>query len=352
MGESEDFKKIIYTGIIVGLFVLAYLLLKPLILVIAFALILAFVFQPVYNKLSRLIRSKNVSALIICIIFAALIIIPVWLLSPMLVDQSFEIYQKAQGTDFSEPIKALFPDRPASNNLAEEMGSSIHDFVTNITNSAMNIFSNMITGFPTLVLKTLVLFFTFFVALKEQNSISEYIRSVLPFNENIKKKLFRASKGVTSSVIFGQVILGIIEGLLIGVGLFIFNVDNALLLTIVAALAGIFPIIGTAVIWIPTTILLFVSGSYLPALGILGFGILSAVIDGVVKPIFISRKVSMHSALVLLGMVGGLLLFGIIGAILGPLILAYLFIILEIYRDRNKKKERDAPHAVEKRETK
>lgn len=352
MGEAEDFKKIIYTGIVLGLFVLAYLLLEPLILVIAFALILAFVFQPVYKKLTNIVKSKNLSALIICVIFAALIIVPVWLLSPMLVEQSFEIYQQAQGTDFSQPIKVLFSDNAGSNNLADQMGSSIHSFVTDITNSAMNVFSNMVTEFPSLVLKILVLFFTFFVALKEQNSISEYMRSILPFNEKIKKKLFKASKGVTSSVIFGQVVLGIIEGLLIGVGLFIFGVDNALLLTIVAALAGVFPIIGTAVVWVPTTILLFISGSYLPALGIFGFGILSGVVDGVVKPIFISRKVSMHSALVLLGMVGGLLLFGIIGVILGPLILAYLFIILEIYRDRRSNKDKDAPHAVEQRDSK
>lgn len=351
MSESEDFKRIIYAGIILGLFVLAFFLLEPLILIIVFSLILAFVFQPVYKKLSKFFRSKNFSAFLICLVFALLIIVPVWFLSPMLVEQSFEIYEQAQGTNFAEPIKQVLPDTAASNDLSTQIGSSIHSFVTDLANSATNLFSNMITDFPVLVLKILVLFFTFFVALKEQESISSYIKSVIPFNEKIKNKLFRASRGVTSSVIYGQVILGILQGLLVGAGLFIFGVENALLLTIVASLAGVFPIIGTAIVWVPTVILLFISGSYLPSFGILVFGVIASIADGIIKPIFISRRVSMHSALVLLGMVGGLLLFGIIGVILGPLILAYLFIVLEIYRDKGKSNE-DAPRAVHKIENK
>jgi predicted PurR-regulated permease PerM len=53
-----------------------------------------------------------------------------------------------------------------------------------------------------------------------------------------------------------------------------------------------------------------------------------------VKPVFVSRRIQMNSSIILIGMIGGLFLFGILGVILGPLILAYLLIVLEIYRDK------------------
>ena len=109
---------------------------------------------------------------------------------------------------------------------------------------------------------------------------------------------------------------------------------NALLLSLLAALAGIFPIIGTALIWIPVAIYLFVAGNPVSALGVVIFGLLSSLVENFYKPIFISRRTKLNSSIILIGMIGGLFLFGILGIILGPLILAYLLIILEIYRNK------------------
>lgn len=346
MNDSDYFRKIIYAGIVISLLVLAFFLLRPILIVIVFAFILAFVFYPLHKRLARWIRSPNISALFLCLFFAALIIIPVWFLTPMLLEESLKMYQTAQGTDFTQILKEIFPSSlSSSNSFAEEAGSSIHSFVTDVSNSAVNILSDTISNFPILVLKILVMFFVFFVVLKEQDSISKYIKSILPFPEDMKERFFKASKGVTSSVIYGQVLLGVLQGLLVGLGFYIFGVNNALLLTIVAALAGVFPLIGTAVVWVPTAILLITKGNILPALGVSLFGIVAMVSDAFFKPVFISRRVSMHSAIVLIGMVGGLLFFGLIGVILGPLILAYIFIILEVYRKSNKQ----VPKAIRKR---
>jgi predicted PurR-regulated permease PerM len=105
-------------------------------------------------------------------------------------------------------------------------------------------------------------------------------------------------------------------------------------LTIIATVAGIFPIIGSVIVWIPVAIYLFIAGNTVSALGVVMFGLIASVIEALFKPIFISRRAKMNTALILFGMVGGMLLFGLLGVILGPLILAYLFIIIEAYRDK------------------
>ena len=117
-------------------------------------------------------------------------------------------------------------------------------------------------------------------------------------------------------------------------GFFSFGVPNALLLTFFAIIAGIFPVIGTAIIWVPVAIYLFISGNTFAALGIMIFGLISSMVDNLIRPIIVSKRTTLSPGVILIGMIGGLLFFGVLGFILGPLIIAYLVIILEIYQNR------------------
>lgn len=332
--EEIYFRKIITTALLIALIILSFFLLKPILLSIILGLILAFVFTPVYDWLYKIIKSKNLSASLVCFFLILLIVLPIWFLTPTIIDQSIKIYVSSQQMDFVTPIKNIFPSLFASEEFSAEVGSVISSFVTKITNSLMNSLSKLILNFPTLFLQSLVVFFTFYFVLRDKEQLLSYIRSLLPFPKDIEKKLFESSKGITSSVIYGQIIVGLLQGLIIGIGFFIFRVPNALFLTLLASLAGVFPIIGTMIIWLPVLIYLLIAGNTLAAVGVLIFGIVSSHIDNFLRPIIVSKRTQMHSSLVLIGMIGGLFLFGVLGLILGPLILAYLLIILEIYRHR------------------
>jgi predicted PurR-regulated permease PerM len=136
------------------------------------------------------------------------------------------------------------------------------------------------------------------------------------------------------SILYGQIVLGIVQGIIAGLGFFIFRVPNSFILTLLAILAGVFPIIGTSIVWIPVMIYLLIAGNTFSAFGVAIFGISSSIIENLFKPIWISRLTKVNSSIILIGMIGGLLMFGILGVILGPLILSYLLIVLEIYRNK------------------
>lgn len=333
MGD-QLFKKIGTTTILVLLVVLSFFILKPILLSILMGFLLAFLFYPIYQRLNKNIKSKNLSAFTICIVFALIIFLLLWLLVPIIINQSIQIYVSSQQLDFVTPLKKIFPSVFSSESFSQEIGSAIYSFTTKITNGIMNGFANLIKNFPILFFQFLVVFFTFFFTLKDQEKLMEYVKSLLPFSKDVEHKLFKSSKDITMSVLYGQIILGIVQGIVLGIGFFIFGVPNALFLMLIACVAGIFPIVGTTLIWIPTVIYLFATGNILSAFGIMVFGMVASSIDGIVKPIIVSKRTNLHSAVVLIGMVGGLFFFGLLGVILGPLILAYLFIILEIYRDR------------------
>ena len=332
--EKENWSNLAPTIILAGLFVLAFLLLKPILLSIITGVILAFIFMPLFKFVNKKFPSKTLSASILTFALILLLLIPLWFVVPVLITQSVHIFISSQNLDLITPLKNLFPSIFSSEIFAEQMRVTIENFIRSTTSSIMTLLSNLITNFPTIMLKSLVVIFTFFFTLKDSEKFVEYIQSVLPFKKDVERKLFKSTRDITYSILYGQVLIGIVQGIFVGIGFFLFGVNNALFLTLAAALAGIFPIIGTAIIWIPVAIFLFVEGSSVSALGVIFFGLISTFLVNAVKPVFVAQRTNVHSSVILIGMIGGLFFFGILGFILGPLILAYLLIILEIYRNK------------------
>ena len=131
--------------------------------------------------------------------------------------------------------------------------------------------------------------------------------------------------------------IGILQGIILGIGLFIFQVPNAFILSIFAIIAGVLPVLGPSLIGVPTAIFLFIEGNTISAWGVLIFTLISSLSDYFIRPLLVSKRAKLPTALILVGMVGGFLMFGILGFILGPLILAYIIIILEIFEGNSMK---------------
>lgn len=332
--NDESYKKIIISMILLLLMALSFFMLKPILLSIIMGFILVVVFSPIYNKALEYLKYKNLTAIIMCFLLITLILLPISFLAPIFVKQSFEVYLAAQKIDFVSTLETIFPALFASEEFALQAGTALNTFITNAANSLVNSFSKLILNFPIILLHLFVVFFTFFFVLRDGDKLISYIKSIMPFTKSVEKRLFDSSREITLSVIYGQIFTGAIQGLVVSIGFFIFGVPNPLLLGSLAILAGIFPIIGTTIIWLPVLIYLFVTNNIFSAIGVGVFGLIAFGIDNIIRPILVSKRTRMHPLLILIGMVGGLLFFGILGFILGPLIIAYILIILEIYRGK------------------
>ncbi len=332
--DEDSYKKIGALSILLLLLVLSFFMLKPFLISILLGVFLAFLFMPLYLWLVKKTNSKNIPAYILCILLIGAIILSFWILTPLFINQSIRVYLAVQQVDFITPLQKIFPGVFESGEFSTEFASILKSFVTKTANYAVNSFSGIILNSPTLLLQSLVVFFTFFFVLRDRDELFIYLKSLLPFSPEIEKKLFQQTREITFSILYGQIIVGVIQGAIAGLGFFLFGVPNAMLMTLLATIAGVLPVIGTTVIWIPVGVYLFASGNIFSAIGVTVFGLLSSGIDNIIKPIIVSKRTQMHSALILFGMVGGIFLFGVSGFILGPLILAYLLIITEIYRNK------------------
>jgi predicted PurR-regulated permease PerM len=330
--EEEYVKRTGFIVILCLLLVLCFFLLKPIIIPIILGMLLAFIFAPVYDILNKKTKSKNISAAIICFIVALLFASCMWFFTPIAIDQSMKIYSGAQQMDFTSILKKISPSFFASEQFANEVGSIIQSFITRSVNSLSLSLSDILLHFPTLLLQAFVVILTFFYLLRDKEELGAYIKSISPFSKEVDTKFFEYSKGITSSVLYGFVIVGILQGIIVGISLFLFDVPNALLLTFLSIVVSIIPILGPFLIWVPVAIYLFMAQNVFQAIGVSIFGIIASSVDNLLRPLIVSRRTSLPTSLVFLGMIGGFFFFGILGFILGPLIIAYLLIFLEIYR--------------------
>lgn len=333
--EDSFLRKATSTVILAVLIVLAFFLLKPILLSIITGLIFAFVLSPLYNKVLKFVKSKNFASLIMCLFLLAIIILPLIFLTPIIIDESIKLFVASQKIDLVTPLKSLFPSIFTSEVFSEQIGLTLQTFITKLTSSIMTSLSQILLDFPTILLNITIIFFTLFYTLKDKEEIISYIKGVLPFSKDIEKKLFDSTRDITFSVLYGYIIIGILQGIILGVGLLIFQAPNAFVLFILAVIVGILPILGPSLVGVPTAIFLFIDGNPVSAWGILLFTLVSSLSDYLIRPILVSKRAKLPPALILVGMVGGFLMFGILGFILGPLIIAYLLIIVELFKPKN-----------------
>jgi predicted PurR-regulated permease PerM len=334
--EEKFYRNVIISIILVALLVLTYFLLKPLLLSIIFAIILAYILLPFYKYLNKYIKNKSLASILVCTLVFFIIVIPAWFLIPLIIKQTFRLFSSFNQLDLVTPLGKIFPSLIESEEIKSQVASLITSFVSKIVSSFTSSISELVLNLPTLTLQAVVVFFVLFYLLRDSNEFVSHIKDLLPFSKEIEKKLFDQTKSITSSVLYGQIIIGFIQGILAGFGFFIFGVPNAILLTFLATIAGVFPIVGPTIIWIPVVLYLFMAGNTFAAIGVLFFGILSSFIDNFLRPVIVSKMTKIHSSILLIGMVGGLFLFGILGFIIGPLILAYVLVILELYKKKKK----------------
>jgi predicted PurR-regulated permease PerM len=338
--ETAYFRKVfalICTG---TLLVLSFLIIKPIIMSIFFGLVLAFVFSPIYNFFYKVTKSPNLSATLICLLLILIILLPIWFFTPTLINQTFNLYLSAQQIDYTAILKQVFPSLFASEQFTTEFGGMIQSFVIKGGNYLLDSLSKFILNFPLIALHSFVILFTLYFSLRDKKELISYVKSLSPFSKEVEDELFKSSRSITASVLYGNVVVGIIQGITIGIGFFIFGIPNALFLTILGVIVGILPLVGTFVIWFPVLIYLLVVNNMFAAIGILIFGIISTNVDSLLRSAFVSRFTKVHSGIILIGMIGGPFVFGVLGVILGPLILSYLLIIFDVFRSMDGKEKK------------
>ena len=329
----------------VALLSLSILILHPFINVLLTAGIISYVSYPLHRWIYKTMRKKAISALVTTSIIVLIISIPstfaiTALLNeiPGVYGEAFKIHnsldqflltdtEQCGGNSVCEFLKGFVNDTGLTDSrFASLISDAIEQAIRNVIREA----ASYLASFPYLMAGVFISLFLTYYLLKDGSRMVSYARSILPIKTEDQTTLIRRFNEVTYAVVYGNVIVAIVQGMLTSIGFFIFGVPSPILWGIVTVFASLIPFLGTYVVWLPAAVFLMVQGyssgnglGFLLAVGLFFYGMLIiSGVDNILKPKIIGGRANLHPALVLLGVIGGLSAFGLIGIIIGPVIIA------------------------------
>jgi predicted PurR-regulated permease PerM len=194
-------------------------------------------------------------------------------------------------------------------------------------------FGGLFTSALTNIMMAIFAVFSLFYFFKDGENIARVLVVYSPLSDQDDARIFERIRHSISMTFRGSIIIALIQGVVSGIGFWIFGVPNPALWGGVAAVAALVPNLGTSLVLIPAIVYLaFVSGNLVPAAGLALWGMIAVgLIDNFLASQLIGRGVQMHPLLVVLGVLGGVGMFGPVGFLIGPTILAVLLTLLEMY---------------------
>lgn len=288
--------------------------------------VLYVMFVPLYRWLARRMRPGTSATLTLLVALIAIGLPLVWLLG-MVIGQAPDALRGVQGSALFARIGSLRVGTlqvgaelaKASGTIVSWASSQLFAFVGGATAAALNL---------------VIAFFGLYYMLRSGPMVWETVRPYIPFSPHTADALRDRFVSVTEATLLGTVLVAVIQGILIGLGFWVVGLASPLFWGTVTAFASILPVLGSALVWLPAVIVLLIENRYgaAIALAIIGGGIASNL-DNLLRPIIYKRVSDLHPMITLIGAFAGVKYFGLLGVLLGPLAIAYLFELLQFYRE-------------------
>lgn len=213
------------------------------------------------------------------------------------------------------------------------------DLVSSITQAAQTLSSTLVAQSATLlksiawlILNFFLLVFAMYFFFKDGKFIIQSLEKVIPLPHPYGQEIFQKFQRVSLAMLYGIFLTAIIQGILGGLGLAVAGIGNPIFWGTVMAFFGMLPVGGTGIVWLPAALFLLAGGHYVAGIGLLLWGgLIVAFVDNLIKPIIISQQTKTYPLATFLVVIGGLMVFGLKGAVIAPMVLAGLVSLIHIY---------------------
>ncbi len=303
--------------------------------------VLALIFRNTYRRIRIRLRGRsNLAASITLLLIILVVVIPLTLVTLALVDQSTQLYNqlRSQDINFRDLLNFVENQIPAVETFLARFGIEIgqlqerlSNFAVSATqaigNQALSVTQNTVNFFIQFSLMLYLLFFF----LRDGQEIINAVVNVVPLGNITERRILKRFASVTRATMKGTLTIAIIQGSIGGALFGVLGIPAAVLWGVLMTLLSLLPVGGSAIVWVPTAIIMLIQGAYGKAIAIIIVGSLFiGLVDNLLRPILVGRDAKMPDYLVLLTTLGGISWFGLTGFILGPVIAALFLTFWEI----------------------
>ncbi len=335
--KHEIIAKWFFILIFVGVAGLFWKVIEPFAIVLLTAMIVAIVLAPLERHVRTWTGHPKVSAIIMLLLVFSAIVLPLATIILLTANQAVQIMQDTVANPAwlkafnvqSLPFINSLPSVLVAQLITIDPAEIVRNLAIWIVNNVGTIFANS----ADVIFKTFIFFVSLYFFFVDREKIHAELNSLSPLQSSIDESIVKRLIQTVRGVVFGSLIIAIVQGIVAGIGLTIFGVPGSLILALLVMVVAQIPMIGTSIIMLPAVVYLLVIGSIPQAIGLFIWSMLAVgLIDNLIQPFVVGNRTKIHALLILLSMLGGINLFGPIGFILGPTILAAFLVMVELYR--------------------
>lgn len=307
-----------FWAILILLVVLSYYILQSYIIALVSAFILAYLIKPVYNLMKNKINKKLSAVLCIIMLFLT-IMIPIFWIFKQIIQQA---YSSIAVSDLN-----VFIDKLSSTAIFQKLNIDLSLLSQNVIPYFISLLKSTIFYIPSFLISvTITLIGTYFI-LTNWEYLSSSIRDFIPFQD--KDRIIKEIAKMTDGIIYGTILIGILEFVVSAFGFYALGINSYLLLSLLIFIFAFIPG-GPGIVWVPLLVYEIYQESYITALGVLIIGlVISFYIDTILRTQILGKKSNVNEFIMLLGVLGGVSVFGLFGFIIGPIILVYTIKLLQ-----------------------
>lgn len=339
--RDDRFRKAFLLLLVVAISAAFVALIRAFLLTILLAAIFSGVCHPVFVRLRDRLRGRAGAASLITVLVLVVVVAgPLATVAGVVANQALRVSENVrprvqqfieQPTLLDEWMRKLpFYGRlePYRDDILNKAG----ELVGGTGSALFRSLSGTIGGTVIFFVNLFVLLYTMFFMLKDGKGMLDRALEFLPLPGEDKARMLDKFVSVTRATLKGTILVGLVQGTLAGLAFWLVGIDGAIFWGTVMVVLSIVPGIGGALVWVPAAIVLIAMGSLGKGLLLAGFcGLIVGSVDNVLRPRLVGRDTRLHELVIFFSTVGGLLTFGPLGFIIGPIIAGLFVTIWEIF---------------------
>ncbi|WP_414837746.1 AI-2E family transporter [Candidatus Nanosalina sp. VS9-1] len=312
-------------GTVVGL------MLMPFLTYILGATILAFILRRPHFILQEKIGARP-SAAVLTVSAILLAVLPIIFGGMAVADDATDLVDNINTTDTIN-LTSIEDEIERLTGQEIDIESNLARAVEEFSSATLGSFSRVVNIVANVGIGLSLMLFLVYYFLKDGRRLVRWVKDVSPLPESLENSLLREVSVTTSAVMKGHILVAIAQGIIAGVGLAFFGVPNYVFWTFIMMILGLLPIVGSMLVWLPAAGYLAltdpVSGIMLALYGFIAVGLS----DNFLRPLFVESSADLHPALIILGVIGGVVLLGAPGLFIGPVIFGVMKSILTVFME-------------------